>query len=378
MKEPLSSSEFPLIELLEMLPDPREDYKVQHKLSTIIFCTLCAVLCGAEGWTDIVLFCEIRREWLSQYVEFKNGIPSSWTFRRVFSLLKPELIETLLRSHSAMLLRNKGENPATMQICVDGKALRGSKRHDARCLQVITAFSHEHGVVLAQKDVETKSNEITAIPLLLDVLQLKGNTISIDAAGCQREIAEQIIDAKGDYVLALKKNHPKLYQEVEDYVQTHAITASNRLEDRFDDGHGRCVRRRYFATDISHLPICQEWKGLRSVVAVETITSQPHKLGETSAQWRYYLTSHNRDMKGLHQFVRHHWSIENRLHWVLDVIMGEDADRKSERNSTRAFAALKRMAINIVRLKQPKQKASLRSRLKLAAWNEDYLTQLLT
>lgn len=167
MKETLSLSEFLLIGLLEMLPDPREDYKVQHKLSTIIFCTLCAVLCGAEGWADIVLFCEIRKEWLSQYIEFKNGIPSSWTFRRVFSLLKPELIETLLCSHSSMLLRNKGENPATMQICVDGKALRGSKRDDAKCLRIITAFSHEHRIVLSRKNVETKSNEITAMPLRL-------------------------------------------------------------------------------------------------------------------------------------------------------------------------------------------------------------------
>jgi predicted transposase YbfD/YdcC len=373
-----SQSELSIVELLDQVPDPREDYKVHHKLSTILFCTLCAVLCGAEGWSDIVLFCKLRKEWLSRHVEFCKGIPSEWTFRRVFTLLKPEFIETLLRAHSAQLMRDEGSDLEKMQICIDGKALRGSKRHNAKCLQVITAFSHEHGLVLAQKDVESKSNEITAIPLLLDVLDIKGNTVSIDAAGCQKDIAEQIIEAKGDYVLGLKKNQPTLYNEVEQYVQTHAITASNRLEDHFEDGHGRRVRRRYFATDIRHLASCQLWKGARSVIAVETISANQTPPSEVTAQWRYYLTSHDSKIEGLHQFVRNHWSIENKLHWVLDVTMGEDSDRKSERNSTRAFAALKRMALNILRLHKPDKKISLRSRFKLAAWCDDYLYQLLS
>jgi len=170
-------------------------------------------------------------------------------------------------------------------------------------------------------------------------------------------------------VLALKKNHPGLYDQVEQYLQEKAIRPENRLEDHFDDGHGRLVRRRYFAADITHLPICQEWKGLRSAIAVEVISSSPQKPGEVTAQWRYYLTSHSADTKALHLFVRHHWGIENKLHWVLDVLLGEDADRKAERNSARAFAALKRMAVNIVRKIQPNSTTSLRSRIKLAGWD---------
>lgn len=371
--------EHSFLELLETLPDPRENCKVQHKLSTIVFCTLCAVICGAEGWQDIVLFCEIRKAWLSQYVEFPNGIPSVWTFRRLFTLLQPEVVEILLRTHATMLVKKAaGKETVAGQVCIDGKALRGSGRHDLKCLQVVTAFSHEHGLVLAQKDVEEKSNEITAIPLLLDILQLKGNTVSIDAAGCQKEIAEKITEKKGDYVLALKKNQRSLYEQVERYMQENAIRSENRLEDHFDEGHGRLVRRRYFAADISHLPGCSEWAGLRSAIAVESIRSQNHDPDrKVTAQWRYYITSQAADTDKLHLFVRNHWSVENRLHWVLDVTMGEDADRKAERNSTRAFAALKRMAVNVVRHKQPKYKASFRAKIKMAGWDETYLTSLL-
>ncbi len=156
------SSEIWLVKLLETLPDPREEWKVRHKLPTMLFCTFCAVLCGAEGWPDVVLFCKIRQEWVSRYVDFPNGIPSAWTLRRVFSRLQPEVIETLLCTHAAMLVKQTaGDEAVPTQICIDGKALRGSKRFDLKCLQVLTAFAHEQGLVLAQKDGETKSSQVT-------------------------------------------------------------------------------------------------------------------------------------------------------------------------------------------------------------------------
>lgn len=361
------------IDLLEEISDPREEWKVRHNLSTLIFTTWCGVLCGAESWSDISDFCEAKEEWLSQYVDLTNGIPSPWTFRRIFTLLEPELLEWLLRTHAANLV-NKGVNS---HIAIDGKALRGSKRHNLKCLHSISAMCHEQGLVLAEMGVDQKSNEITAIPLLLDLLNLTGNTITIDAMGCQQTIAHKIVEKQGDYVLAFKKNHPKFYEQVESYCQQNIINSEHRLADYFDDSHGRRVRRRYFACDISHMDEVRNWTGLRSVIATETISSLDND-SKVTAEWRYYLTSHQPNNSALPNYIRHHWSIENKLHWVLDVQLGEDADRKAERRSAKAFAVLKRIALNIVRTKDTNSKRSLRRKFKCAAWDNNYLLNLLT
>ncbi len=361
-----------LLELLINIPDPRASWKVKHSLSTLLFVTFCGVLCGIQCWSDLPDFCRAKYEWLSYYVSFEGGVPSAWTFRRIFTLLEPLLLEELLIAHGAGIIDRK----TNKQIAIDGKSLRGSRRHNLECLHSISAVCHETGLVLAEMAVEKKSNEITAIPLLLDVLALKGNTVTIDAAGCQQAIADIIVNKKANYVLALKKNHPKFYERVSLYCHEKIIKTSHCLKDYFDDSRGRCVRRRYFSGDIRHIEGAEKWAGLKSVVALETIRSFDNQ-EKTTSDWKYYLSSHEATNVDLPDMIRNHWSIENKLHWVLDVHLGEDNDRKSERRSAKAFAVLKRIALNVVRTKDNDPKRSLRRRFKMAGWDNDYLLKLL-
>lgn len=365
-----------ILKLINEIPDPRMEGKVVYKFSTIVFVVLCGILSGCESWSDIEDYCEAKREWLGRYVDLESGVPSEWTFRRVFTLLDPDRIESLLRANAKQIVENKSPSD---QIAIDGKAIRGSNRQDLKCLYSVSAWCHENGLVLGEIQADSKSNEITAIPLLLESLDLKTNTVTIDAAGCQKSIAEIIVNKKGDYVLGLKRNHPKLYKAVEEYIKKIGESNENRLFDAFDDSHGRSVRRRAFGYDVSKLPETQDWIGAKTVVAVETISSKDNDPSyKVSAEWRYYLSSHKCTDKSLPDYIRNHWGIENKLHWVLDVHLKEDNDQKAERKSARSFALLKRIALNIVRSNDlsPK-KRSLRRKLKRSGWDNDYLLSLL-
>lgn len=365
-----------ILELIDDIPEPRMLGKVQHSLSTIIFTALCGVLSGCEDWADINHYCESKKDWLSQYVSFKNGIPSGDTFRRVFTLLNPDHVEYLLRTHAAEIV--KSGNPSD-QIAIDGKALRGSKKLNLQCLYSVSAWCHENNLALGEQQTEAKSNEITAIPMLLDLLDLKNNTITIDAAGCQKSITKLIVEKKGDYVVGLKLNQKKLHEAVTNHIKLVGENDDNRLFDAFDYGHGRTVRRRYFGYDVSKLPEINEWIGAKSVVAVETMSSKNNDpANKTTAEWRYYLSSHKCDNKRLPDYVRNHWGIENKLHWVLDVHMREDDDQKAERKSARSFSLLRRIALNMVRTKDLTPKRSLKRKLKCSGWDNSYLLNMLS
>ena len=361
--------------MINEISDPRMEGKVHHPLNTIIFVVLCGILCGCESWVDIRDYCKAKKDWLSQYVSLANGIPSSDTFRRIFTLLNPDNIEYILRTQAALLV---GKGKVTDQIAVDGKALCGSSKFDLQCLYSVSAWCHENGLVLGEKQTECKSNEITAIPLLLESLELKGATVTIDAAGCQKSITKLIIEKKGDYVLGLKRNHPKLYKAVEEHIKNHGENGQNLLFDGFDESHGRLIRRHYFGYDVSNLAQIKEWHGAKTIIAVETISSKNNDPNRNvSGEWRYYLSSHNSLEKSLPNYIRNHWSIENKLHWILDVHLKEDDDQKSERKSARSFALLKRIALNIVRTKDTTPKKSLRRKLKASAWDDNYLLSML-
>ena len=365
-----------ILELIEDIPDPRMVGKVRHNLSTVLFTAMCGVLSGCDDWTDIQQYCASKKDWLSRYVSFENGVPSGDTFRRVFTLLNPDHVEYLLRTHAAEIV--KGGRPSD-QIAIDGKALCGSKRMDLQCLYSVSAWCHENGLVLGEQQTEAKSNEITAIPMLLDVLNVSTHTITIDAAGCQKNITTMIAEKKGHYVLGLKRNQRKLYDAVQEHIQHIGESGGRKLEDAFDDSHGRTVRRRYFSYDVRKLPEINEWTGAKSVVAVETISSKDNDPAcKITAQWRYYLSSHKSDNESLPAYIRNHWGIENKLHWVLDVHMKEDDDQKAERKSARAFALLRRIALNMVRTKNLLPKKSLKVKLKNAAWDNDYLLNILS
>ena len=237
---------------------------------------------------------------------------------------------------------------------------------------------HENGLVLGERQVDSKSNEITAIPILLESLDLKSNTITIDAVGCQKSITKLITKKKGNYVLGLKRNHPKLYEAVIKQIEQEGERDSNRLFDAFDENHGRLVRRRYFGYDVSNIPEIKDWSDAQTVVAVETISSKNNDAThEVKSEWRYYLSNHKHNNKNLPNYIRNHWGIENKLHWVLDVHLKEDNDKKAERKSARSFALLKRIALNIVRSKDTDPKKSLRRKLKHPAWDDNYLLAML-
>lgn len=369
-----------ILELIEKIEDPRIAGKVKYNFGMVILVTLCGILSGCESWLDIEDYWETKLKWLSKYVDLSNGIPSESTFRRIFTLLEPNCIEQLLRSHAASVISS---GTVSDQIVVDGKALRGSKRQGLQCLHSISVWCHTNGLVLGEKQVDGKSNEIAAIPVLLESLDLKGNTVSIDAVGCQKAITKIITDKGGDYALGLKKNQPKLYESVQNYINNTGEN-NNRLHDAFDKSHGRLVRRRYFGYDVSLLAAIEGFSGARSVIAVESISSRdddPER--KVKAEWRYYLSSHVQDNKQLPEYVRNHWGIENKLHWILDVHLKEDDDRKAEHKSARSFANLKRIALNIVRaspneqIRKTKRKRSLKAKLKRCGWDDSYLLALL-
>ncbi len=365
-----------VLAMIKEISDPRMEGKVHHPLSTIIFVALCGILCGCESWDDIRDYCAVKKDWLSQYINLTNGIPSSDTFRRVFTLLNPDSVEYILRTHAADLV---GKGKVTDQIAVDGKALCGSGKLDLQCLYSVSAWCHENGLVLGERQIDSKSNEITAIPLLLESLELKESTVTIDAAGCQKSITKLIIEKKGNYVLGLKRNHPKLYKEVAELIKNNGENDQNRLFDAFERSHGRTIRRRYFGYDVSNLPQISDWSGARTVIAVETISSKNNDpKRNVTAEWRYYLSNHKCTDKNLPGYIRNHWSIENKLHWILDVHLKEDDDQKSERKSARSFALLKRIALNIVRTKDTTPKKSLRRKLKHPAWDDNYLLSMLS
>ncbi len=365
-----------ILDLILNFPDPRMEGKIKHNLGSLIFTTLCAVLSGCESWTEVHDYCEIKQAWLSKYIDLSNGIPSEWTFRRLFTLLDPNFLETLLRTHASETVSKN--NKRSDQIAIDGKALRGSKKKGFTCLHSVSAWCHENGLVLGEEQVSEKSNEIKAIPLLLDSLDIKGATISIDAAGCQKSIVQLIKDKKGFYVLGLKRNQKNLCQAVDDHIQSQKPSQKHLLLDEFDGSHGRCVRRRYFGYDISKLPEVADWSGAQSVVAVETIASKLNNPDQkVSTQWRHYISNHRATHEKLPDYIRHHWGIENKLHWVLDVHMHEDNDQKSERKSVRSFSLLKRIALNVLRTKDTTPKRSIRRKLKRAAMDNEYLLSLL-
>lgn len=365
-----------ILELFQTIPDPRMEGKVTHNLGAILFTRLCGVLSGCESWTDIEDYCGTKQDWLSQYVDLTNGIPSKWTFRRVFTLLDPAHIENVLRTHAADVIRHNGK--ASDQIAIDGKALRGSKRTDLQCLHSISAWCHENGLVLSELQVNKKSNEITAIPLLLESIDLKGKTVSIDASGCQKSISKAIKDKKGDYVLGLKKNHLKLYQAAVDLKGKEGENEAHRLSDAYEDQPGRLTRRRYFGYDARSLPNIEDWANAKSIIAVETISSKNNNSQrQVTAEWRYYLSSHSFTHPKIPDYIRHHWGIENKLHWILDVHLKEDDDQKAERQSVRSFSLLKRIALNIVRSHDTTPKRSVRRKLKRSGWDNEYLKGLL-
>jgi predicted transposase YbfD/YdcC len=331
----------------ENLTDPRIERTRRHELFDLLVVALCGTIAGSSSWIDIERFGNERLTWLRTFLLLANGVPSHDTFGRVFSLLDPAKLVACIQQWLDDVGRQIGKH-----IAIDGKTLRGSFDTAAgkNPLHLVSAWACEARLTLGQVATEAKSNEITAIPLLLELLNLKGATVTIDAMGCQKEIAAKIIERKGDYLLALKDNHPKLNEAVGEAF-TAALEADVpprelRRHVTVETSRGRQERREYFALPAPRtLPGFADWAKLATIVMVVRITTvNGRETGEAS----YFVSSLPPKVKTLAKRIRQHWSIESQLHWVLDVNFTEDASRIRKRHAPQTSAMLRRLAVSIL------------------------------
>lgn len=360
------------------MPDPRVQGRCDHKLIDIILVAVCAVLCGADSWSEVEEFGQVKEAWLKQYLELPAGIPSHDTFSRVFRLLDAAAFQGRFMTWVEQHFRQ----PRGQVIAVDGKTARGS--HDRfrgqEAIHLVSAWASEAGVLLGQRKVDDKSNEITAVPELLSLLFIKGCIVTVDALNCQKGIARLIIEREADYIFALKANHPQLHQDVIDWF---AWARQREFRDvRYDfhqtvnKAHGRLEIRRCWAI---HDPLALEslghydgWNGLRTIVMVER---ERRIGGKVQVERVYYLSSLPAHAKRILAATRAHWSVENTFHWTMDVIFGEDASRVRLDNAPENLAVVRHIALNL--LKQHPAKISIKRKRFRAALDDDFLLQLL-
>jgi len=351
------------------LKDPRRETKNKlHKLSDILMIVLCAVLSGIEDWVGMEEFAEEKEAWLRGFLELPNGIPSHDTLSDVLGRIDPKAFQdAFLQWVQAALPSLSGE-----QICLDGKTLRGSRVGD-KTVHLLSAYAAKARWVLAQQAVDEKSNEITAIPDLLSMLDITGAVVSIDAMGCQKNIAKAIIDAKADYLLALKDNHKTLCEDVSLWLDTETAAERLPIHEVVEKDHGRIeIRRCCLSAQIDWLEQKPEWQGLVAVGRVESTRIIGDK---TSVETRYYLCSFN-DLERFAVSVRRHWSIENQQHWVLDVQFGEDDNRARKDHSAENLALIRRVALNLFNNNGP-SKDSLRRRKLRACLSDRCRSELI-
>jgi predicted transposase YbfD/YdcC len=352
------------------LSDPRVERTREHLLEEILLMAIAAVLSGAGSWNETEGYGNAKRPWFKGFLKLPGGIPSHDTFNRVISALDPSELEQGFSDWVVSIARlTTGE-----VVAIDGKALCGTREAGKKTLvPMVSAWASANNLVLAQRKVEDKSNEITAIPKLLAALELSGTVVTIDAMGCQRSIAEKIVAKKADYILAVKENQGHLLAEIKDSFQMLAAAA---VAEEIDCGHGRVEQCRCSViADLSLLEKASEWVSLQGLVRIES--ERYHKAtGKTEREIRYYITSLKPDAVRLNRAIRQHWGIENRLHWALDVSFGEALDHKRAGHAAQNFSLLNRIALNL--LKQDKTcKLGIKGKRLKAGWDNEYLLQLL-
>lgn len=371
-----------LVDFLEEVPDPRVDRTREHPLIDILVIGVCCVICGGEGFTDMETFGKAQREWLGGFLKLPGGIPSHDTFNRVFSAIDPSVfMDCFIRWTQTLRSHLGGE-----VVALDGKALRRARKEGGGLPYIVSAWASRNGLTLGQVKVDDKSNEITAIPELLRVLDLAGCIVTIDAMGCQKKIAKEIVDQEAHYVLSLKGNQGVMHTEVEelfDSMPLEKIAAGKPVSEEIcdfhqtvDGDHGRIETRRFWSTsDIDWFEDKDSWKGLASFGMVEAKREIKDKV---STERRYFISSlPGDDAKRFLAATRDHWGVENRLHWTMDVTFREDDARARSGNAAENIAALRRLALNMLKNEKSEKKLSIRSRRLMAGWNGDYLRKVL-
>ena len=371
-----------LVAALGAVPDPRRQCKnLRHRLVDVLVLGFCGVLCGCEDFVEVEAFARSKEDFFRRFLELPHGIPAHDTFRRVFQAVSPQALQDcLIRWLKGV---RQAARPAEGEvIAVDGKTLRRTfdRAQGLGALHLVSAWATANGLTLGQVAVDAKSNEITAIPQLLELLDLKGCVVTIDAAGCQKEIAAQIVAKGAGYVLALKDNQPTLRAQAADYFleQFGREKPDGKLRHlrQTEEGHGRTETRETFVAPAPPEMLASgAWVGLATIVLVIR-RCLDHTTGKVSEDVRYFLSSLPAKVKRLASAVRQHWGIENGLHWVLDVAFNEDRMRQRDRNGIENLALLNRLAVSLLR--QDKTiKAGVKCKRKAAGWDDDYLLHLL-
>lgn len=348
--------------------DPRVEGRTKHLLFDIIGIAILAVIAECDEWEDIADWARSKEEDLRKHFVLPNGIPSHDTFERVFSLIDP------VEFQNSFIVWVKGifgsENKF---VHIDGKSLKGSQdeTHGKKMLHMVGAWASEQHLLLAQLRTEEKSNEISAIPELLKMLDLKERTVTIDAMGCQKDIASGIIKAEADYVLAVKNNQKSLFEQIENAFQHLSVQS---IDETSEKDHGRIeVRQCKVITQLDLVEETENWSHCQSIIEVHRTRTEK---GISTEQKSYYISSHSKDAQFMNKVIRSHWSIENELHWTLDVVFGEDKSRKRKKNEGENFSFIRRMALNVLKAYKG-DKRSMRRRRKMASYKFDYLENLL-
>lgn len=359
-------------EYFQLIEDPRQASKTKYKFIDAIFVAVCAYICGANSWTGIFEFSKARKEWLRKIIDLEI-LPSRVTYWRIFSALDPDVFQKCFFDWVKGVFGWEQEG-----IAIDGKELRGFHDNNNNPLNIVSAWATERGLLLGQVETNEKSNEITAIPCLLDMLDVKGSIVSIDAMGCQKGIAKKIIQKKGDYLLALKGNQGTLKNDIElffnDAEKTHWKNIQYEQVRSIEKGHGRIETRKVFVVrEVNWLDQKHEWQNLSAIVMVK---SEREKKEKPTKETRFYITSSTLEIEKIAMYIRHHWGIENGLHWSLDVGFREDRQVARNRTLARNIALLRRIAFN--HLKQEfASKLSIENKRFKAAIDINYLEEVL-
>ncbi len=363
------------IKYFAAMDDFRQLGKVKHKLANIIAITIAAVICGCENWYEIEDYGKQKEPWLKTFLDLPNGVPLHDTYRRFFMRVNPKLLE---QCFIEWIQAVSGITEGRI-ISIDGKCLRGSKGNNPSFVHMVSAWCNTNNMVLAQEKVDEKSNEITAIPALLEILVIKGCIVTIDAMGCQRSIAAKIVEGQGDYLLSVKGNQEVLLDDI-----TEAFI-HGKIEDEYIEkqvGHGRVESRTTrVITDLSWICNKEDWNKLACIIMV--FATRYNKKTEAQEQSvRYYISSKAANAKYFHEAVRSHWGIENKLHWCMDVIFGEDKSKKQAEDSAQNFSLINKVALNMIRNYKPDEargskKISMIRKRKMANRDNEYLLDIL-